>query len=131
MINDRRKQGETAFPSFIDILREMNLEGGFDASVLATDEGLPIASVPNSPRHELAGTMAAVLHQVSAETRDQLGLPVIDEITIRTGDKTLLVCRPVRYAETLVILGALVPPDQAYRRATNRAVRRIMEELDL
>jgi predicted regulator of Ras-like GTPase activity (Roadblock/LC7/MglB family) len=111
--------------SFINILEEMNLEGGFRRSVLSTSEGLPIASAPMRPDHELASAMIAMLQQVSVETQDHLGLAPVDEVTIRTKEGVHLVCRTILSGEDWICLCALVPPGQAYRRATNRAVRRI------
>jgi predicted regulator of Ras-like GTPase activity (Roadblock/LC7/MglB family) len=103
----------------------MNLEGGFVRSVLATSEGLPIASAPMSPDHELASAMIALLQQVSVETQDHLELAPVDEVTIRTEERVHLVCRTIISGDDWICLCALVPPGRVYRRATNRAVRRI------
>lgn len=116
--------------SFSDVLEEMNLEGGFVRSVLATSEGLPIASSPMQPDHELASAMIAMLGQVSAETQDHLELAAVDEVTIRTEDKKHLVCRRIQSGSDWICLCALVPAGSHYRRATNRAVRRIREMIE-
>lgn len=129
MIEDRYQDGETASP-FTEILEEMNLEGGFDRSVLATSEGLPIASCPMQPDHELASAMIAMLQQVGAETQDHLNLASVDEVTIRTEDHMHLVCRRIPSGSDWVCLCALVPAGAYYRRATNRAVRRITEIIE-
>lgn len=114
----------------LQILEEMNLEGGFSRSVLATSEGLPIVSAPMSPDHELASAMIAMLHQVSVETQDHLELAPVDEVTIRTEERVHLVCRTIPSGSDWVCLCALVPPGQAYRRATNKAVRRIRKVIE-
>jgi predicted regulator of Ras-like GTPase activity (Roadblock/LC7/MglB family) len=116
--------------SFVDILEEMNLEGGFARSVLATSEGLPIASAPMRPDHELASAMIAMLQRVSLETQDHLELAPVDEVTIRTEESVHLVCRIIPFGEDRICLCALVPAGQVYRRATNRAVRRIKEVIE-
>jgi len=116
--------------SFKQILEEMNLEGGFSKSVLATSEGLPIVSAPMSPDHELASAMIALLHQVSVETQDHLELAPVDEVTIRTEERVHLVCRTIPSGADWVCLCALVPPGHVYRRATNKAVRRIREVIE-
>jgi predicted regulator of Ras-like GTPase activity (Roadblock/LC7/MglB family) len=108
----------------------MNAAGGFTRSVLATSEGLPIASAPQQPDFELASVMIAMLQQVSLETQDHLGLSLVDEVTIRTDQRTHLVCRRITSGGDWICLGALVPPGQAYRRATNKAVRRIQEIIE-
>ncbi len=116
--------------TFIEILEDMNQEGGFSRSVLATSEGLPIASAPMQPDHELASAMIAMLQQVSVETQDYLGLAPVDEVTIRTRENVHLVCRTIPSGEDMVCLCALVPSGGVYRRATNRAVRRIRDMIE-
>jgi predicted regulator of Ras-like GTPase activity (Roadblock/LC7/MglB family) len=124
------QQGGSVSLSFNDILKEMNLSGGFTRSVLATSEGLPIASAPDSPDNELASAMVAMLQQVSAETQDHLGLEAVDEVTIRTEDQIHLVCRRINSGTDWLTLCVLVPAGKPYRRATNQGVRRIREVID-
>ena len=116
--------------SFVEILKEMNAEGGFTRSVLSSSDGLPIASAPVSPDHELASDMVAMLQQVSAETQDHPGLAPVDEVTIRTQEQSYLVCRTIPSGKDWISLCALVPPGKAYRRVTNRAVRKIQNNIE-
>lgn len=125
MIDKKHQGGGYTLLSFVDILKEMNTKGGFIRSVLATSEGLPIASAPVNPDSELDSAMFASLQQVAAETRNQLGLPPIDELTIRTENKLHLICRIIKTGSDLMILGVIVPPGQLYRRETNKAINRI------
>ncbi len=120
----------SATASFVDILKEMNLEGGFARSVLATSEGLPIASAPMRPDHELASAMIAMLQKVSLETQGHLDLAPVDEVTIRTEERVHLVCRTIPSGKDWICLCTLVPPGRVYRRATNRAIRRIKEVIE-
>ena len=129
MIADKHSQGGNLSP-FSEILEEMNQEGGFSRSVLATSEGLPIASCPMRPDQELASAMIAMLQQVGVETQDRLDLAAVDEVTIRTEDRMHLVCRRIQSGSDWICLCALVPPGAYYRRATNKAVRRISEVID-
>lgn len=130
MSENQRSSERNPSASFVDILIDMNLEGSFDRSVLATSEGLPIASAPMRPDHELASAMIAMLQQVSVETQDHLELAPVDEVTIRTKEGMHLVCRTIPSGKEWICLCALVPPGRVYRRATNRAVRRIKEAID-
>ena len=117
--------------TFDEVLQEMNEEGGFVRSVLATSDGFSIASAPTNPDHELASAMIALLQQVSVETQDNLGLAPIDEVTIRTSEHSYLVCRRISSGNDSLSLCAIVPPGRAYRRVTNQAlrkIRRIIEE---
>ena len=113
-----------------EILYEMNSEGGFIRSVLATSEGFSIASAPSTPDHELASAMIALLQQVSIETQDNLGLAPIDEVTIRTEEHSYLVCRTIPSGAESLSLCVVVPPGRAYRRVTNQAVRKILRLIE-
>jgi predicted regulator of Ras-like GTPase activity (Roadblock/LC7/MglB family) len=124
VIDKLNRSGEN-YPSFVEILNEMNQEGGFTRSVLATEEGLPIAADPVDTGIELASAMVSVLQQVAAETRNQLELPPIDEITIRTDQKYHLICRPIQLGNEIMIMGVIVPPNKAYRRVTNKTINRL------
>ncbi|RLD08021.1 MAG: hypothetical protein DRI65_03420 [Chloroflexota bacterium] len=124
-----QEEGKTPL-TFDEILQEMNTDGGFIRSVLATSDGFSIASAPTSPDHELASAMIALLQQVSAETQDNLGLAPVDEVTIRTEEHSYLVCRTIPTGGENLSLCAIVPPGRAYRRATNRAVRKICQIIE-
>ncbi|MCJ7716491.1 MAG: hypothetical protein MUO54_08225 [Anaerolineales bacterium] len=130
MIDNKLQRGGNALLSFVDVLKDMNAEGGFIRSVLATSEGLPIAAAPENSDSELAGAMVVLLQQVSADTQDHLGMAPVDEVTIRTEDNNHLVCRTIVSGEDWLSLCALVPANKAYRRATNKAVRKIREVLE-
>ena len=72
MIEKNHQEEGNALLTFVEILQVMNSEGGFARSVLATSEGLPIASAPDNPDNELAGAMVALLQKVSEDTQGQL-----------------------------------------------------------
>ena len=130
-MNDKVLQEERKAPlTFDKILQEMNTDGGFIRSVLATSDGFSIASAPTSPDNELASAMIALLQQVSVETQDNLGLAPVDEVTIRTEEHSYLVCRTIPAGGESLSLCAIVPPGRAYRRATNRAVRKIRQIIE-
>jgi predicted regulator of Ras-like GTPase activity (Roadblock/LC7/MglB family) len=111
--------------TFVEILNDMNQEGGFSRSVLATSQGLPIASAPVNPDSEMASAMVAMLQQAASETSNQFQLPPIDEFTIRAENKQHLICRTIKIDSDTMILGVIVPPGHLYRRVTNRAITRI------
>lgn len=127
---EKNHQGGGNMPlTFVEILNDMNHEGGFPRSVLATSDGLPIASAPVNPDSELASAMVAMLQQAASETRNQFQLPPIDEFTIRAVNKLHLICRMIKIDSDMMILGVVVPPGQLYRRVTNKAITRIREAL--
>ena len=125
-----QEQGGKSSLTFDDILMEMNQKGGFARSVLATSEGLTIASTPDSPDNELASAMVALLQQVGAETQDYLGMTPVDEVTIRTEDHVHLVCRRINSGNDWLTLCVLVPAGIPYRRVTNIALRKIQQVID-
>lgn len=111
--------------SFIDILEEMNEQGGFIRSVLATEEGLPIAAAPDHTMDNSLSALVSLLQNVSQDVIYQLEMDEISEITIRDQDRYKFVCRKIKSADDSLLLAALVPPDMYYRRVTSRAMRRI------
>ena len=129
MIEKNHQGGGNTPLTFVEILNDMNQEGGFSRSVLATSEGLPIASAPVNPDSELASAMVAMLQQAASELRNQFQLPQIDEFTIRAVNKLHLICRMIKIDSDMMILGVVVPPGQLYRRVTNKAITRIREAL--
>lgn len=113
--------------TFREILSSMNEEGGFQRSVLATGEGLPIAAAPNLGESESTGAMISMLQRVSQDIQEQLDFHGVDEVTIRDDQRNRLVCRGINVGQDSLILAAFVPPGQYYRRATNRAIKHIQQ----
>lgn len=111
------------------ILNEMNDVGDFEISVLTSDEGLPIATAPPDHDSELAAAMVALLQKVSNDAQSQIGMALVDEVTIRDQNRFRLVCRRIVVGQEELILSAIVPPDHYYRRVTNRAIKRIRQLL--
>lgn len=115
--------------SLQEILYEMNESGDFQAVILASKDGLPVATEPADYDSEVAAAAVALLQKVSSEAQQQVGLAALDEVTIRSSDRVRLACRYLNVGEQGLILVALVPPGHYYRRATNRAIRQIMQLL--
>ena len=108
-----------------EVLQEMSDQSGFEAVVLASDEGLPLATLPSMYDSDTTAAMVAMLEGVSREARNQLGLAEVDEVTICDLDRIRLVCRYLNVNGEVLILAVMVPPKAYYRRLTNRAIRRI------
>lgn len=120
---DRRENTEPT--SLKEILWEMNADGRFEVVILASQDGLLIATEPADYDSEVTAATVALLRKVSSETREQLRMAALDEVTIRSSDRVRLVCRYLAVGEQGLILVALVPPDRYYRRITNRAIGQI------
>jgi predicted regulator of Ras-like GTPase activity (Roadblock/LC7/MglB family) len=112
--------------SYLDqVLCEMNDEGQFKASVLVSREGLPISSVSSPFDVEMLAAMVTVVGNTVEQARENIGLDELDEVSVVQADKMRLICRHFSIGEEDVILAAIAPPHQTYRRVTNRAIRRI------
>jgi predicted regulator of Ras-like GTPase activity (Roadblock/LC7/MglB family) len=118
---------ETTPLEFGEILHRMNKEGFFVASVLASDDGLPIASAPATSPYD-ADTIAAMVALVKdfiTQTQTRLGLAEVDEVSIFVNDRSRLICRYFRAGTQPFVLTILTPPNQSYRRVATRAVHDI------
>jgi predicted regulator of Ras-like GTPase activity (Roadblock/LC7/MglB family) len=114
-----------------EILGNMQQVGGFRATVLASTEGLPIASVSAEQDGVIAAAMAALLQRVSREAKEELRMDDLDEVMLRTENQTRLVSRYFDSGDKRLILAVLVPKGHPYRRLTNRAIREIQTLLSL
>jgi predicted regulator of Ras-like GTPase activity (Roadblock/LC7/MglB family) len=111
---------------FKETLERINREGKFEASVLATHDGLPIATAPSDFDTEITAAMVALLRSAAQQTQDQVGLGTVDEVSIRASDRIRLVCRSFKVDGEDFILAVVVPAEQRYyRELTNRAIREL------
>ncbi len=107
-------------------LEAVNREGEFEASVLASSDGLPIATAPSDYDPDITAAMVALLRSVVRETQDHVGMAQLDEVAVRASDRIRLVCRYFNANGEDFILAVVVPADRRYyRRLTNQAVRGI------
>jgi predicted regulator of Ras-like GTPase activity (Roadblock/LC7/MglB family) len=124
-------EGESETPEaeqagFLDlVLRQMNDEGGFKASVLVSSEGLPITSVSSPFDIEMMAAMVTLVGNTVEQARKSIGLDELDEVSLVQADRTRLICRRFSVSKEQVILATIAPPDRTYRRLTNRAIKRI------
>jgi predicted regulator of Ras-like GTPase activity (Roadblock/LC7/MglB family) len=115
------------------VLERVLAGGHYEAALLSDVDGLPLAAVYNDADEptDSAGIVAAVtalLRDAAAQARLQLELAFVNELSLVSDDRYRFVCR---FFETdagqLLSLTLVVPPDEAYRRNTNRAIREINE----
>lgn len=111
------------------VLRRMQESEQFRAVVLASADGLPIATAPAGYDSDLAAALVAVLRKVSGEAQSQLGLSEIDEVVVRSRDRFSLVCRRFDVGPEELLMVVIIPPGRRYRRATNRAIAEIKRAL--
>ncbi len=107
------------------ILRLMNEEGHFKASVLVSAEGLPLSSVSSPFDAETMAAMVSLVRSTIERARQSIGLDEIDEVSVVQADRMRFICRCFRVEEEELVLAVVAPPYQTYRRLTNRAINRI------
>ncbi len=107
------------------ILRRMNEEGRFKASVLVSAEGLPLSSVSSPFDVETMAAMVTLVRNTIERARENIGLDKVDEVSVVQADKIRLICRCFLAGEEELVLAVVAPPYQTYRRLTNRALREI------
>jgi len=126
-MNEMTATDHAEFSAFEEILMRLNAEGKFTASVLVSQDGLPVASAP-TPSPLDAETMAAMVAMVKdfiVQTQERLGLGQVDEVSMVINDRSRLVCRYFSADQQSFVLAVFAPPNVSYRRATTHAVREI------
>ena len=116
---------ETLRAHFEQTLRAMNQKGRFQSAVLATMDGLPIATVPSSFDTEATTAMVSLVRALINRVYHQLHLAKVDEVSLIGGDGKRLVCRYFTHDGEDFLLAVVAPPDQSYRRVTTQAIRAI------
>jgi len=112
---------------FEKILTELSHLGAFQAAILATSDGLPIATSPSSLDAQLTAAMVAVLRKASKDARAELGMGDLDEVSLYDRDRTRLVCRFFSVDKEELILALLVADGARYRRVSAQAIHQIQE----
>ena len=118
---------QTASTRFEQILTELSQLGSFDAAILATSAGLPIATSPSSLDAQLTAAMVAMLRKVSKDARAELGMDELDEVSLYDRKRSRLACRFFWVDQEELILALLVKEGARYRRLSGHAIRRIQQ----
>lgn len=108
------------------ILQQLLDVGNYPAAIISDGDGLTLASAGGGERADRMAAIAGLLSRSAARACQQLDLAHTDELSVRGGDRSCLVCRFFDAGQPLN-LTLIVPPDQAYRRTTNHAIRRIQD----
>ncbi len=103
-------------------LRELTANEAISLAVLASDDGLLVATVPETELASVAAAVGASLHQLADRLPEKRP---VDEVSIVFDDQQRLVCRALPCERADMLLCLVVQPRRAYRRLTNRAMREI------
>lgn len=118
--------------NFEKILGDMNKQGDFSTSILAGDDGLPIAAAPLPSPYD-ADTVAAMVVMVKGfikDTQTRLKLAEVDEVAIMVGDRSRMVCRYFAAGDRAFVLTTITQPHQPYRRLMTQTIREIKTEFE-
>jgi len=111
--------------ALVRILEEMNERGQFQTSVLASADGLPLASVTSHFEAETMAAMVALVKNVARRAQTHIGLQQVDEVSIVDSNRMRLICRPLMVDGEELVLTIVTLPDRTYRRLTNHAIHEI------
>lgn len=111
----------------VQLLTEMNQEGGFPIAVITDRDGFPIASVCNADQDaDRQSAVVALVQRTAQQVKDRMGMADTDEFSLYDTDGKRLVCRPFVATGHELILAVVVPDkDLPYRRLTTRTVNAI------
>jgi hypothetical protein len=112
-----------------EILYEAAQRAGLDELLLIGDEGLVIASYGKETYADLLNLVSIQLQKPIVELRgDSIGAD-LDELVTTTRDKRRFCFRFFSANDEEYVLAAVFPKKNAYRRATNIAIRRLKKIL--
>jgi predicted regulator of Ras-like GTPase activity (Roadblock/LC7/MglB family) len=115
--NKRRPSRQTALER---TLRALTKEGHFRGAVVASIDGLPLATAGRSTDKELMAGVAAWLKEFAERTHVSL-----DEIVARDTQGNRFVSRYFNVGNDPLLLAVNIPPGKSYRRLINKAIRDI------
>ena len=109
-----------------EVLSNLNAEGGYQVSLVCTDQGLLIASSGDQvSSEELAGVTSLFDDIVRRGERD-LGIRRVDEVAVLDPGRGRLIVRPLALdAEPRFFLVVRAPTAASWRRSTGFACRQI------
>ncbi len=112
------------------ILQRSLDEHRFLAAVIATPEGLPLSTALKGQLSttEILAAVAPVIQRAAHRSSAYFGLQEPDEAVIQAG-RQKIVCRFFEVNQKPLILIAVVPKSDPYRRTMNRMVRDIRQLL--
>jgi predicted regulator of Ras-like GTPase activity (Roadblock/LC7/MglB family) len=113
--------------SLNDILQRVLDQGEYEAALISDRDGLPLASTGTAEADGMMAAMTALLHEAALQAHRRLDLAYVNELSLVSDDRYRYVCRFFRTATGQNLsLTVMVPPDQAYRRVTNEAIKKIV-----
>lgn len=110
-------------------LLDLCQQGKFEAFLLFSTEGIPMAGVGFSDQFNADGlaALSVVLNQSVELTEEFQENAHVDEVSLRISSKHRIVSRPFNVDDVKMVLVAIVPHRLPYRRITTTAINRIQQ----
>ena len=108
------------------LLKDVNTSNGFQLTVLADRQGLPLAwAHQGAASPERYSAAVALLNRTIGQIRAQLDWPEIDEMAIADERGNTLICRTLTVKQQVMSLVVVADKYQSYRRAMNQTLQAI------
>jgi predicted regulator of Ras-like GTPase activity (Roadblock/LC7/MglB family) len=120
---------KTGYNELIQLLEEMNKEGGFPISIITDGQGLALASAAHEGMNaDKQSAVVAFIQKTAVQVAKQLGFSGSEEISLVDTDGKHLICRSFKANNFDLILSVMVPDrTTSYRRITSTAIKKIIE----
>jgi len=109
------------------ILKTMNEEGGYSASVIARGNGLLVTSATSpTTNQDVVAAMCGMIAEVAERVRKELALGEIRDISLRCAEGKAVFRRVGARGDDVLIIGAIMPKNVRYHsRAIGKATTQI------
>lgn len=113
------------------LLAGMNAMGGYQLSLVCTDQGLLVASAGETLRSEVAAGLTSLFDDIVVRAVRDLGVADVDELTLSDAKVGRFVVRPLHTegSDRRLFLVVQVPRDASWRRNTNIVARKLVKIL--
>ncbi len=108
--------------AILAVLADLVTSEAISLAVLANDDGLLVAAVPEIEQASVAAAVGASLQHLAARVTKGRS---VDEIAVQFGDRQKLIFRPLPCDRTEFLLAVAVQANRPYRRLTGCAMREI------
>ncbi|WXG39931.1 MAG: roadblock/LC7 domain-containing protein [Candidatus Freyarchaeum deiterrae] len=98
---------ESRLGTLTKILESLNSKGGFQASIIAGEDGLVLAEASNKLDKNVVAAMAGLSHSTAERVKDQVGLGDVENVIIET-DSGVMVFRGVYLPTNKLILAVIM-----------------------
>ncbi|MBI9052066.1 MAG: hypothetical protein JEZ00_21810 [Anaerolineaceae bacterium] len=114
------------------LLKEVNQNGGFLASLVTDQEGFAIASASTHKFNpDIQAAVIGLFQRATVQATEQLGESISSEFTLYYENGNLLVCRPFVVKKLNLSLAFLIPGKKiAYRRLMKQTITAIQNSFE-